>query len=291
MLSDILSFLRFVTDSDTRSTLASLSRLASPTNKTWKDNIKTATAKFSGEEPYKVNAFAKFLLDELKSIGIPDEKIQEFEIVFTELINNAFEHGCKHLKNSQVSIRCNYSRWFIRLEVEDSGRGFDFERKLAQGDQYGLQIVNKLAYKFKANKKGNILTTFLMSHDTIKILPTVKKYKGHEILIVNITGETEWNYMVTNWEPLRNIVKHSPQHLALIDCTKIRWISKTGREVKRIAVEFKEQSGKSYALVIEPIAEKAFDLSKLNSERFKVFFDEDTENAIQWLYEQARKYR
>ena len=291
MLSDILSFLRFITDPDTRSTLASLSHFASGTNKTWKDDIKTATAKFSGEEPYKMNAFANFLLDEIRSIGIPSEEIQEFEIVFTELINNAFEHGCKHSKNCQVTIRCNYSRWFIRLEVSDSGKGFDFERTLAQGDQHGLQIIKKLAYKFKANKKGNTLTAFLLGHDTLKILPVVKKYRGHEILIMNVTGKEEWRYMVTNWEPLRKAVKYSSQRLILIDCTKIRWISTVGREVKYIVAEFKEQSGKSYALVVASLAENAFELSKLNSERFKVFFDKDIGDAEQWLYEQARKYR
>ncbi|RLC74694.1 MAG: hypothetical protein DRI81_13370 [Chloroflexi bacterium] len=165
MLSDILGFLRFATDPTTRATISQVSHVISKSKRNWKKEIKTLKAKFSRDEIYWVDAFVNHLLDELRSTGVSNEKVEKFQIVFFELVNNAFEHGCKFRRKCRVAVRCTYSRWFIRLEIADSGKGFDLEKTLYTLSQastsdssqlpHGLQIVKKLTYGLHTNKKGN----------------------------------------------------------------------------------------------------------------------------------------
>ena len=208
MLSGIVDFLKFLVDSDTRDALSAVSKIASRKNKNWKSEIKTASAKFSGDESYKVSEFANYLLSEMQTVGIASEEVRKFETVFTELIHNAFEHGCQESNNCKIRIRCDYSRWFIRLEVSDQGKGFDFNKELqAEYDElHGLKLVKSLAYKFKANKKGNVLTVFLISRDKIKTQTSIERYQGKTILCIDISSRAAWNYLVESWERAHCVV-------------------------------------------------------------------------------------
>lgn len=292
MVFEIVSFLRFITDPDTRGTITAISNYVSQSRKNWRDELKTATAKFSGDEKFKASIFANHLLNDLKTLEVDSEEIEKFRLVFTELINNAFEHGCKNAKNCRVTIRCDYSRWFIRLEVSDSGKGFDFGTALSQqretSEHHGLLVVSKSAHHFKANKKGNTLTALLVNNNEVRIFPTVQKYKGQSLLFIKVEDKSDWYYMISDWEPLKRAVASASQKLILIDCTETSWSTDKLSETKRMITGFKQQKGVFYALVVRSSIYQIFDFSNLTTENFKVFYD-DLESAKQWLYEQVRK--
>jgi anti-sigma regulatory factor (Ser/Thr protein kinase) len=284
MFSEFLDFLKFLFDSDTRTTLTAISKIASKKGHNWKSEVRTASAKFTGDETYKVNEFANYILNELQVIGIGTEGISQFETIFTELIHNAFQHGCKESSSCKIKVMCEYSRWFIMLEVSDTGKGFDFEEELntEYDDLHGLKLIKNLAYKFKANRKGNILTVFLINKDNIETQTSIEKYKGKGILYVNIVSREKWHYLIESWEPLREVVESSSQNLVLIDCTKVRWVTKRASEADKIAKNFRGNPNRRYALVIN-LDSAGFKLSRLNSPNFRVFDSHQLEIAKQWL--------
>lgn len=273
MIDDILMMLRFITDPETRKTIRILASIPSRNKLDWRRDVRRASARFSGIEPFKVMNFANALINDMKALNVSENDIKRFKTVFDELIRNAFEHGCHAVKKCRVSINCTYSRWFIALEVSDSGEGFDFSEALAfQGDNtHGLQLVDKLAFKLTANKKGNSLTALLISEPVLRILPRIEECCGKEILVLRVVDEQDWNYMIADWEPLRNAVKRASQNLVLIDCSDITWITKVGRTMKHMIGEFKTSRDRFFALIVDHEAEDTFDFSRLNSSNFKVF--------------------
>jgi len=291
MFSNILSLLRFITDPETRKTLAILSQTVSNNHKNWKDSIKNATAKLSGDDSFRASAFANYLLGELKNLGASNELVNRFQIVFTELVNNAFKHGCKHDKKCKVSIRCTYSQWFIRLEISDSGEGFHFNPDRQYVDEpHGLDVVQKLTYKFITNKKGNVITAFIAGHDSLNAIHNIERYKGQEILVINVTSRIEWHYMISDWEPLRRALEYATQRLILINCIEVPWSTEVSRKSKRTIKEFQDPQ-KFYALVVHYEIAGAFDLDTLNSDNFKVFEHYyDTTAAKQWLIQQGKRF-
>lgn len=294
MISVILDFLRLLFSPDTRETLGHISSFVAKSQKNWKADIKTSKAKFSGDESYKVSVFANSLFDELKKSGISNEKADKFRIVFTELITNAFEHGCKHRPRCRVKVHCTYSPWFIRLRVTDSGNGFDLLRHLSSGSQvdeknndeypHGLQVVNKLTYRLYTNKKGNSVTAFLASQDSLEILPAVETYKGKEIFVIYLVTEEAWYYMSTTWEPLKRAVENVSHQLILIDCTDNAFSTKDAEEARRVIAEFKDRREKFYAFVLHD-KNDYFELKRLDSYNFQVFYGGELEQAKDWLVE------
>jgi len=292
MIDEILSFLRFATDPKTRETISTISQVVSASNRDWEKEIQTRKAKFACEESYKVGAFVNHLLDEMKNSGVSPEKITKFRIVFTELIGNAFQHGCKNSHGGKIRIRCTYSRWFIRLEIADPGRGFNLSETLQKqleadtGEkvQHGLTLVNNLTYALRTNKRGNVVTAFLASQDSMDIVPAVEKYKGQEILVVTVTDRQEWQYLMASWEPLLHAVENTRQDLVLIRFQDMSLTTDRVRKMEKYVVrELNEHFGKRYALVVSSEDERYFELSKFNSDNFRVFDELQTDEARQWL--------
>lgn len=297
MFSDLLSFLRFVTDPETRKTLAGVSSVIAKNQRNWKKDIRTANAKFAGDEAYKVEAFANFLLEELKTCGVSTEKSDKFRIVLYELINNAFEHGCKYASSCRVAVRCTYSRWFIRLEVADSGKGFDLDQVLNDYAQvasseskqppHGLQVVRDLTYKLQINKTGNIVTAFLSSQDTMNIIPAIEDFDGQKIYVIHVRSERDWYHIAASWEPLERALENNVYDLVLLDCLFVRYNTRQFRDMTPLADKLGEQRWRHFALVVDHGDAKYFHMSNLDTWNLHVFNDSQTVDARQWLVKQA----
>lgn len=91
------------------------------------------------------------------------------QTTFTELVSNAFDHGCPDRDHSQIHIRMELNKAFFRLEVEDRGPGFaanEMLRRLREAPanrerQRGiiqiLQIVDILEYNETGNRVKAVL--------------------------------------------------------------------------------------------------------------------------------------
>lgn len=299
MLTDILNFFKFITDSETRDTVAQIFSVVSAHQKNWQAEVKSTKAHFAGDESYKISVFVNHLLNELKTSGVSSEKISNFQTVLAELINNAFEHGCKHSKNCEITVQIIYSRWFIHLQVTDTGNGFDLSKKLAEQTidyydnkpkiRHGLQVVKNLSYKLDANKSGNSITAILAGQDSLDIIPSVEEYEGQDLFIISVTAESDWYYMIADWKPILHAVENVKQNLILIDCQQIRWNTKSGREMVKVTTELSSQYNKFFALLVDDDATNLFDLDAFNTDNLQTFLNKS--HARDWLVGNSKKQR
>jgi anti-sigma regulatory factor (Ser/Thr protein kinase) len=273
--SDLLGLLKFFTDPETRSAISAISGIvSSQDNNDWKKNIKSKRNVFVGNEEYKVKLLLDDLLGQLSRLGTSKNLREDFQTVFSELVANAFEHGCKHSPKGKVKISCTYSKWFVHLEVQDNGHGFDLEHilKHSKTTRHGLYTIKKIVYRLSSNSKGNVLTAILIDNE-LGLETQIEKYEGHEVLMINVLFEYEWEMLIKDWKPLISQVKHAPQNLVLIDCSKIRWSSRGIIRFEGVAADFKTNLDKVYALVINKDASSRYDLSRLNDKKLMVFVD------------------
>lgn len=302
MFNDILLFLKFIVDPNARDTLSGILSFVSKTQKNWRKDVKTIKAEFIGNETYALSVYANSLLGEFEKIGLSDNKISDFNIIFSELVNNAFEHGCKFTDKCHVKITCTYSRWFIQLQVSDSGKGFNLASSVQTDDfwkfseqdkkvtKHGLQIVNNLAIRLYTNKRGNSVTAILSGQDSMSVAPAIQKYKNQELLVIHISTEQAWHYVVADWKPLLRIVhSYEKNDLVLIDATDIFWTTKVRSQARQIIDSLAEAPNRFFAFSVSHKAGEIFDLNALSNENTKVFHSDEIEKAKNWLIEQHRK--
>lgn len=300
IFSDVLNFLKFVTDPNAKNTLADILRVVSRTQKNWKKDIKSVKAEFNGNESYTLSVFVNSLLDDFAVVGLSKNKISDFKIVFSELINNAFEHGCRHSEKCKIVVQCVYSRWFIHLQVSDSGKGFDLEKTLEKLQQqtdsnptqskHGLQVVKNIAFRVYSNKKGNLIAAVLTGQDNIEVIPATEHFKGKELLIVNIRSDRAWYYIVADWKPLTRIVdSYHKMKLIYINAIDMDWTTKVGESAKTVVERFSETQDRYYAFVVSDQCEDEFELSNLDTDNVKVFRESEITRAKSWLIEKAQK--
>lgn len=299
ILNDVLSFLRFVTDTQTRDTLASILHVVAKNQKDWKKDIKSVKAEFNGGETHTLAVFINNLLDDFLVIGLSKAKIADFKIVFSELINNAFEHGCRHSEKCTISVQCVYSKWFVHLQVSDSGKGFDLDKTLESLQEqreldpkklkHGLQVVKNIAFRLYTNKKGNSIAAVLMGQDNISVIPSTTNYRGQEILVLTIDSDRAWYHLTADWTPLiRTIENQHHKKLVLIDATVMDWSTKESSNAKIVVQKFSGTTDRFYAFVVSDLVEDEFELSNLDTENIKVFRHSEITQAKTWLIEKTR---
>lgn len=206
MLSELIEILKFITDDKTRQTVQMIGQVASNREKNWSKNIQTMKGKFSARESAKVNAFANALFTEIEKTGITDEKLSIVKTVFTELVNNAFRHGCKYEKKCKISINSIFSKWFVEMEVRDEGKGFNVEEILNAkrvGRRTGLQLVNDLADNLVTNSTGNVVTVLVASGNRINVETKTLMYDAKALDVITLSEEEDWYFLSPNWFPLQ----------------------------------------------------------------------------------------
>jgi hypothetical protein len=101
------------------------------------------------------------------------------------------------------------------LRVADNGEGFPFEayRTSSAYEHHGLGITSRLATRFEANPKGNVITALIASNDeiTVKVNDEVS---DERILSVSVSKQDLWHYAETSWEPLYETIEASGKRLA-----------------------------------------------------------------------------
>jgi anti-sigma regulatory factor (Ser/Thr protein kinase) len=285
MLQALLSVIRLLIDPQLRATVASVRQSASNTGEGWAKQIRRVRAKFRGDEEYLASVFASTLREELVGLGVSERAITSFATVFDELVRNAFSHGCDRRRRGKVRVICDYSRWFIRLRVADSGRGFRFlvYRSAPQYEKHGLGIISKETLRFEANKRGNALTALIGSHDDIRV--EVTPLPEDAILYVRVSNQDIWHYSNENWAPLLELLGASDKRLILIECTSqtMRWDSARVRTTKDVLASITALADRRVAFLVDWRSLDLFDFSHLDSKDSRVFLHRQYEQARDWL--------
>lgn len=296
MISDILSIFKFITDTQTRQTIQQIAVVASRRDKDWAKSIKHMSGRFAGNDIAKVNAFANSLFSEVETIGLSQEKIHKCQTVFSELVNNAFKHGCKSKPNCFVNIDCIYSRWFVEIEVRDEGQGFNLAKVLESSAidrqrRSGLQLVRDLADNLSTNPKGNTVTALIASADRITVETSVEKHGKTELGVITLDEQNDWHFLNASWGPLQRALNRVKQKYVLVTwksgIKKNPW--DTGRLGRFIGVVTGCQlhSERYYSFVIN--VDWVFqDLENLKWSA-NVHFSDNERDAREWLIELAHR--
>lgn len=227
MLSDILNIFKFITDSSTRETIQSIARIASERQVDWKKNVFSMKGEFRLSDWFKINAFTNELFRRVRETGISDSKYDRFTTVYTELVENAYHHGCNKKKRCKVKISCIFSKWFIQLEVADTGKGFsisDIEERIRQEKRTesriglkktGLEVVLELSDNLEIKKKSRVIVV-IAGENRVKIHETIEKAEGKNILVVTVEEDSQWSFLYPSWEPLRDALERTEEPLILV---------------------------------------------------------------------------
>jgi len=290
ILSEVFAFLRFILDPTTRRNIRAARGLAGYQRLPWHKLIKTARAKVHGDRSYEITVFSHVLERDFQEMKIDDDIVGRFRVIFGELVDNAFRHGCKESHKHCVRIRCDYSPWFIRIEVADSGGGFNFHPDVwsAGGGTHGLDIAARLATSLTANTRGNRLTAFIAPRRDLEVFPTVETFQDYEIAVITISNRADWHYLVSDWEPLRQALALAPQRLVLINSLNMRWRSVEYFTGIPVIAPFLADPARFFAFVADLRTLGAFDLRALRRNNSQVFDRAHFEQAKSWLVDQER---
>jgi anti-sigma regulatory factor (Ser/Thr protein kinase) len=226
MLSDILSVLRFATDPQTQNTLNAIASAASRKQPNWKAQVKLEQFKFDQSNWAMLGAFTNELFQNIKATNVSQTKLNRFKTIYTELVNNAYHHGCKDRSRWKIGIKCIYSRWFIQLAIKDDGKGFlvDSALKKVRGERLdgtrqgrsGLELVRDLSDSMFVDGKESMITIVVSGNDRIGISTTTEKHGKYNMLIVTWVDNDEWSFLAPDWEPLSNTLASATQQLIMI---------------------------------------------------------------------------
>jgi anti-sigma regulatory factor (Ser/Thr protein kinase)/ribosomal protein L40E len=226
MLTDIISLLKVATDPKTRDTITAIIGVASRKQPNWKEQIRVEGYQFTPENSATINAFTNELFRKVLKTGISQGKLERFTTVYSELINNAYYHGCQGKSKWKIIVRCVYSRWFIQLEVSNSGDGFDIQaamRKVAEergnGKRHGksgLELVRDLTDSMYVDGKKSKISIVIAGENRINITTSEELHNKYNLLVVTWKDNEDWSFLIPDWEPLNEVLTKATQSLILI---------------------------------------------------------------------------
>jgi anti-sigma regulatory factor (Ser/Thr protein kinase) len=230
MISDILSILKFITDAQTRDTVKAIAQATSKKQSDWKKHVFVMKGKFKETEWINIDAFTNDLFQRVKDTGISETKFRRFTSAYSELIDNAYQHGGLNAKKGIVSINCIYSKWFIQIEIKDNGNRFDLykslekvrndrEQGLREGKS-GLELVRELCDKVEIRK--SCVIAVIAGEDRMQILSNVEKFGNTELLEVTVIEDEQWSFLPPSWETFRDAIEKASQPIILVRVGKMQ---------------------------------------------------------------------
>lgn len=133
MIEILLNAARVLISKDSRETATALVGLfeSSPD---WKEDICTIEARISIDEQERSHFLRDLLVTKLKSLSYPRQAVSAFVVTYSELVDNAFEHGTRKKGGKRpVRILADVSPSYIALSVFSPDGGADLDRWLQEG--------------------------------------------------------------------------------------------------------------------------------------------------------------
>lgn len=230
MISDILSILKFITDSQTRDTIKAITQATSKKQSDWKNHIFVEKGDFKENNWVNIDVFTNNLFQHVRDTGISETKFRRFTSAYTELIDNAYQHGGIKSNKGSVSINCIFSKWFIQIEVKDSGNGFDLHESLEKvrsdrddglrDGKSGLELVRELCDKVEVKKTR--VVAVIAGEDRMHVLSKVDKVGKVDLLEVTVIEDEQWSFLPPSWEPFRDAIEKANQPLILVRFGKMQ---------------------------------------------------------------------
>jgi len=131
------------------------------------EGIRNTTEMEVPNYPHLIPSAALYIIRECQWRGIEDESLlSNISICVDELLHNALIHGNDLDETKKITVRLFFDHERFTLQVEDEGKGFDYQTVLRTfrddvetlPTKRGLFIVNYLMDELSFNRAGNQVT-------------------------------------------------------------------------------------------------------------------------------------
>jgi anti-sigma regulatory factor (Ser/Thr protein kinase) len=153
-----------------------------------------------------VHMVAQHLDHRLDASGAGGEMRGHAHTAFAELVDNAFEHGCRGAKQGIVAITIDLNSAFLRLEVSDPGEGFNARKvleevrsePLTRERRRGLLLVSQFADILEYSDKGNRVKCVVYCKSEGSGVQSVQR-QGYLLVEVKGKGDLALNEEFRRW--------------------------------------------------------------------------------------------
>lgn len=136
----------------------------------WEKDICTLDAKVEATHPEHASLIAGLAAGKMKNLQYPDESIRSFRTAFSELGNNAFQHGCDGKQDIHIKIEVS-SEYVSATLTNAKGHEFNLRQVLEENRQSlrsnarksrgrGLLMVDLLADSLEQFGKTSVKAVF-----------------------------------------------------------------------------------------------------------------------------------
>ncbi len=103
------------------------------------------------------------ILNALSPFGIDENRLFDIKLCVEEAVCNAIVHGNRIDKKLYVTVHYRINEDKIRIEIEDEGKGFDYNNlpnptdkdSIMKGSGRGVYMIYSLMDEVKFNDRGN----------------------------------------------------------------------------------------------------------------------------------------
>ncbi len=133
MIEILLNAAKVFVSKDARETAAGLKNLFE-NSPDWREDICTIEARISKDEQERAFLLQDVIASKLKTLGYTRSAVSDYNITFSELVHNAFEHGTKKVRKKIVRIVADVSPTYIAITVYNPRRSdVDLESWFSSG--------------------------------------------------------------------------------------------------------------------------------------------------------------
>lgn len=107
----------------------------------------------------------------IEDIVINEEMMVLVGLVINEAITNAYKHAFPNGNKGEIALKFISTPTHYNLEITDNGKGFDYKKQRQKEETFGLQLIEDMAVKLKANwqaqsnENGTILSLLIPKAD------------------------------------------------------------------------------------------------------------------------------
>lgn len=236
MFEIFLNTAKFITSDDVRKTTSSLIDMIHQSPE-WQKDICTMNANIQNKYIEQAIFLLDLTISKMQNMEFKEVSIDDFKIVFFELIRNAFNHGCKEDKD-EVKITIEITKTFVSLIVINPKKRRFFIEPIIRTNSRKLQINPNILSGRGLLLVKQLTDSFIMVNDNtgVKIViysdrVILKTDIIEDLIILNIEGGF---YNPSLSRKLLNEIINTPPYDIVINLNKLSPDTEISTNVIRI---------------------------------------------------------
>lgn len=192
---------------------------------------------FYPNENARIVSFMALLKKEMERKEFTETAMANACTVFSELLANALNHGCKGVDNGKVDVKCQINNFDARFIVRDYGNGFDYEHTVKKiqnqalntgPDSRGLFLIKNLSscvYYSEGGRLADVVVSGRNSNKECSAYFAGMQYPRTAIL--KIIGPVHIHSIPEIKECTSQLINNSYVNI-ILDCSQITYVDSAG---------------------------------------------------------------